>query len=182
MARAQIKNLVELEVGAAMKGIMQQVEQKQIEWSLKLRQEFIDPMGVTLEQTAYDLRQIKETVEIHVVKIEQSTGAILAETLRKADLVLAQLQERIELAGTIAEDSQQRITEVVNDFNLKYATVENDKRELETFRERLLGKLEATFTEMNGRSEAAYVDLNQRCQVEFERHAAFGLSDLCSTS
>ena len=97
--------------------------------------ELIDPLAVSLKQTAYELHQTKETVETHVVKLERDTGAILAENLRKADQVLTQLQERIELAGTTAEDSQVRITEVVNEFNRKYAAIDEDKRAIENFRE-----------------------------------------------
>ena len=55
---------------------------------------------------------------------------ILDANLRKADMVLSTLQERIQLAGSNAEESQQRIGAVVQDFNAKYAVVESNKSKL----------------------------------------------------
>ena len=60
------------------------------------------------------------------------------------------------MAGTIAEDSQARIDQLIANVNSKYETIEADQKKMEDFSESLVASLELKFNE-----------LESRCQIEF---------------
>ena len=88
--------------------------------------------------------------------IKANTGSILQENLKKASDVVELLQAKIDMAGTIAEDSQARIDQLIVNVNAKYETIEADQKKMEDFSESLVASLELKFNELEG-----------RCQIEF---------------
>ena len=96
--------------------------------------------------------QINQQVEL----IKANTGSILQEHLTKANDVVELLQAKINMAGTIAEDSQKRIDQLINNINSKHEAIEADQKKMESFSESLVASLELKFNE-----------LESRCQIEF---------------
>ena len=60
------------------------------------------------------------------------------------------------MAGTIAEDSQKRIDQLINNINSKHEAIEADQKKMDNFSESLVACLELKFNE-----------LESLCQIEF---------------
>ena len=88
--------------------------------------------------------------------IQASTGSILQENLKKANDGVELLQAKINMAGTIAEDSQKRIDQLIKNVNSKYEAIEAEQKKMEGFSESRVASLELKFNE-----------LESRCQIEF---------------
>ena len=71
--------------------------------------------------------------EAQVKQVEANTGTVLRANLEKAGEVLGRLNTQIQAAGSIAEDGQRRINELIEYINGKYQGIEADKLKVYDF-------------------------------------------------
>ena len=93
----------------------------------------VEPVRDSIRQVVYDRQQTQAQLEEAVSKIEKNTGTVLQKNPEKADEVLTDLKEQINVAGNIAVDGQKRVDELVGYINTKYASIEQDKTNLDTW-------------------------------------------------
>ena len=73
----------------------------------------VEPVRDSIRPVVYDRQQTQAELEQAVIKIENNTGTVLRDNLKKADEVLGKLNDQIQAAGSIAVDGQKRVDELI---------------------------------------------------------------------